>query len=180
MNVDLNNTNEYDKQVIFLDSKNGTYNDNNSFDFYIKFEDPIKNISNVKIIDASLILKSLASRILNNDEIYYIELNDYHRTFSYINILDKNMTFKYFDHIYYNKSDHNETLGKLSKFKVSYPATLSNWTDPSLYTLNPIAHNITRFTIKIKDKDLNVLTKEDGDSFNMTICVYTIKKNIYG
>ena len=59
MNVDLNNTNEYDKQVIFLDSKNGTYNDNKSFDFYIKFEDPIKNISNVKIIDASLILKSL-------------------------------------------------------------------------------------------------------------------------
>ena len=29
------------------------------------------------------------------------------------------MTFKYFDHIYYNKSDHNETAGKLSKFKVS-------------------------------------------------------------
>ena len=180
MNVDLNNTNEYDKQVIFLDSKNGTYNDNKSFDFYIKFEDPIKNISNVKIIDASLILKYLTTRILNNDDIYYIELNDYHRTFSYINILDKNMTFKYFDHIYYNKSDHNETAGKLSKFKVSYPATLSNWTDPSLYTLNPIAHNITRFTIKIKNKDLNVLTKEEEDSFNMTICVYTIKKNIYG
>jgi hypothetical protein len=178
MNVDLNNTNEYDKQVIFLNSKNGTYNDNSSFDFYIKFEDPIKNISNVKIIDASLILESLTDRILDNDDIYYIELNDYHRTFSYIK--DKNMTFKYFDHIYYNKSDHNETEGKLSKFKVSYPATLSNWTDPSLYTLNPIAHNITRFTIKIKDKYLNVLTKEEGESFNMTICVYTIKKNIYG
>ena len=83
MNVDLNNTNEYDKQVIFLDSKNGTYNDNNSFDFYIKFEDPIKNISNVKIIDASLILKSSTSRTLSNDDIYYIELNEYHRTFSY-------------------------------------------------------------------------------------------------
>ena len=178
MNVDLNNTNEYDKQVIFLDSKNGTYNNNNSFDFYIKFEDPIKNISNVKIIDASLILKSSESRTLNNDDIYYIELNEYHRTFSYIK--DKNMTFKYFDNIYYNKSDHNATTGQLSKFKVSYPATLSNWTDPSLYTLNPIAHNITRFTIKIKDKNLNVLTKLSGESFNMTICVYTIKKNIYG
>ena len=88
MNVDLNNTNEYDKQVIFLDSKNGTYNDNNSFDFYIKFEDPIKNISNIKIIDASLILESSTTRILNNNDIYYIELNEYHRTFSYIK--DKN------------------------------------------------------------------------------------------
>jgi hypothetical protein len=178
MNVDLNNTNEYDKQVIFLDSKNGTYNDNNSFDFYIKFDDPIKNISNVKIIDASLILESPTSRTLNNNDIYYIELNEYHRTFSYIK--NKNMTFKYFDNIYYNKSDHNATTSGLSKFKVSYPATLSNWTDPSLYTLNPIAHNIRRFSIKIKDKDLNILTKLSGESFNMTICVYTIKKNIYG
>ena len=76
MNVDLNNTNEYDKQVIFLDSKNGTYNDNDSFDFYIKFEDPIKNISNVKIIDASLILKSLTTRILNNNDIYYIDVSN--------------------------------------------------------------------------------------------------------
>jgi len=177
MNVNLNNTNDYDKQVIFLDSKNGTYNDNNTFDFYIKFEEPIKNISNIKIIDASLILKSSESRTLNNDDIYYIELNEYHRTFSYIK--DRNMTFKYFDNIYYNKSEHNVTTGELSKFKVSYPTTLLNWTDPSLYTLNPIAHNITRFTIKIKDKNLNVLTKLSGESFNMTICVYTIKKNIY-
>jgi len=177
MNVNLNNTNDYDKQVIFLDSKNGTYNDNNTFDFYIKFEEPIKNISNVKIIDASLILKSSLTRTLNNDDIYYIELNEYHRTFSYIK--DKNMTYKYFDNIYYDKSEHNATTGELSKFKVSYPSGLSNWTDPSLYTLNPIAHNITRFTIKIKDKNLNVLTKLSGESFNMTICVYTIKKNIY-
>ena len=82
MIVDLNNTSEYEKQIIHLDSANGIYNDANTFDFYIKFENPIRNISSVKIIEASIVLNTKNSnRTLNFDDIFYIELNNYDRIF---------------------------------------------------------------------------------------------------
>jgi len=173
MIVDLNNTTEYDKQIIYLNSKNATFNKTGTFDFYINFEDPIKNISSVKIIDASIFLNR---DDLNYDDIYYIELNDYHRISTSVNV--KGSTFKYFDAIPFNHTDyHNDSL---SKFKIVYGLTSSNWTDPTLYTLNPIEHNTRRFNIIIRNKDFNILNLKGGEFFNMTICVYTIKKNIYG
>ena len=139
MIVDLNNTTEYDKQIIYLNSKNATFNKTGTFD-------------------------------------YYIELNDYHRISTSVNV--KGSTFKYFDAIPFNHTDyHNDSL---SKFKIVYGLTSSNWTDPTLYTLNPIEHNTRRFNIIIRNKDFNILNLEGGEFFNMTICVYTIKKNIYG
>ena len=64
MIVDLNNTSEYEKQIIHLDSANGIYNSANAFDFYIKFENPIKNISSVKILEASIVLNT-KNRVLS-------------------------------------------------------------------------------------------------------------------
>lgn len=174
MIVDLNNTTEYDKQIICLDSNDGTYNTTNIFDFYINFENPIKNISSVKIIDAEIILKS---KTLNYDDVFYIELNDYHRVLRYIK--SKDATFKYFDSIPFDKG-YYKTTDDFNKFKIFYSLSSSNWTDPTLHILNPIEHNVRRFNIKIKDKNLNILNKLDGETFKITICAYTIKKNIYG
>lgn len=179
MIVDLNNTSEYDKQMILLDSANGIYNSVNEFDFYIKFENPIKNISSVKIIDTSIVLNSKnGNRTLDYDDIYYIELNNYDRIISYKNTATTFNTHKYFEAISYNHADYHTNA--LSKFRNFYSLTSSNWTDPTVYTLNPIEQNCTRFTIKIRDKNLNILNKLVDESFKLTICVYTIKKNIYG
>jgi hypothetical protein len=174
MIVDLNNTTEYDKQIIYLDSNNATFNTTGFFDFYIDFENPIKNISSVKIIEASVILKRSN---LDYNDIYHIELNDYHRISTYVK--NKGATFKYFDAIPYNDADYRSN-GSAFKFKIFYALTSSNWTDPTLYTLNPIEHNVKRFNIKIRDKNFAILNKINEESFKMTICVYTIKKNIYG
>ena len=174
MIVDLNNTTEYDKQIIYLNSKNATFNKTGFFDFYINLEDPIKNISSVKIIDASIFLNR---EDLDYNDIYYIELNDYHRISTYVK--NKGSTFKYFDAIPFNHIDYFSEYA-LCKFKIVYGLTSSNWTDPTLYTLNPIEHNTRRFNITIRDKNFAILNLVDGEFFNMTICVYTIKKNIYG
>jgi hypothetical protein len=174
MIVDLNNTTEYDKQIIYLDSNNATFNTTGFFDFYIDFENPIKNISSVKIIEASIILDRSN---LDYNDIYHIELNDYHRINTYVK--NKGATYKYFDAIPYNHADYH-TNGSPFKFKIFYALTSSNWTDPTIYTLNPIEHNVRRFNIKIRDKNFDILNKINGESFKMTICVYTIKKNIYG
>jgi hypothetical protein len=179
MIVDLNNTSEYDKQIIHLDSANGIYNSADAFDFYIKFENPIKNISSVKILEASIILNTKnGNRTLNYDDIYYFELNNYDRIISYKNTATTFNTYKYFDAIQYNYTDH--ITNNLSKFKIFYSLGSSNWTDPTIYTLNPIEQNCRRFTIKIRDKNFNILNKLVEESFKLTICVYTIKKNIYG
>ena len=87
MIVDLNNTSEYEKQIIHLDSANGIYNSADAFDFYIKFENPIKNISSVKILEASIVLNTkIGNRTtLSFDDIFYIELNNYDRIFYYKN-----------------------------------------------------------------------------------------------
>jgi hypothetical protein len=174
MIVDLNNTTEYDKQIIYLDSNNATFYTTGFFDFYIDFENPIKNISSVKIIEASVIFHGRSN--LEYNDIYHIELNDYHRISTYVK--NKGVTFKYFDAIPYNDADYRSNGN--CKFKIFYALTSSNWTDPTLYTLNPIEHNVKRFNIKIRDKNFAILNKNNGDSFKMTICVYTIKKNIYG
>ena len=65
------------KQIIHLDSANGIYNSADAFDFYIKFENPIKNISSVKILEASIVLNTkIGNRTtLSFDDIFYIELN---------------------------------------------------------------------------------------------------------
>ena len=184
MIVDLNNTSEYEKQIIHLDSANGISNSANAFDFYIKFENPIKNISSVKIIEASIVLNTIETtdvtsyRTLNFDDIFYIELNNYDRIFYYKNTPTTFNTHKYFEAISYNHTDYHTNA--LSRFRNFYSLASSNWTDPTIYTLNPIEQNCTRFTIKIRDKNLNILNKLVEESFKLTICVYTIKKNIYG
>ena len=173
MIVDLDNTTDYDKKIIYLDSNSGTFNTTGVFDFYIDFENPFKNISSVKIIEASIILDRSN---LDYNDIYYVELNDYHRINTFVK--DKGSTFKYFEAIPYNHADYH-TNGSC-KFKNFYTLTSSNWTDPTLYTLNPIAHNTRRFNIRIRDKNFAILNKLNGESFKLTICIYNIKKNIYG
>ena len=56
MIVDLNNTSEYDKQIIYLDSRNGIFTNENDFSFNIKFDDKLKNLTSVKIIESTLLL----------------------------------------------------------------------------------------------------------------------------
>ena len=124
MIVDLNNTSEYEKQIIHLDSANGISNSANAFDFYIKFENPIKNISSVKIIEASIVLNTIETtdvtsyRTLNFDDIFYIELNNYDRIFYYKNTATTFNTHKYFEAISYNHTDYHTNA--LSRFRNFY------------------------------------------------------------
>ncbi len=75
------------------------------FDFYIEFENPIKNITSIKILDTSIVLNTKnGDRNLNYDDIYYIELNNYDRIISYKNTATTFNTYKYFEAISYNHS----------------------------------------------------------------------------
>jgi hypothetical protein len=118
---------------------------------------------------------------------FYVELNNYDRIHSYINKYDScnsivnYNTIKYFDTLNYSGATESSLV--LYKIKNYYSITSSNWTDATVHILNPPETSCNRFTITIRDKDFNILKFGDylnEESFNMTICAYTIKKNIYG
>jgi hypothetical protein len=118
---------------------------------------------------------------------FYVELNNYDRIHSYINKYDScnsivnYNTIKYFDTLNYSGATESSLV--LYKIKNYYSITSSNWTDATIHILNPPETSCNRFTITIRDKDFNILKFGDylnEESFNMTICAYTIKKNIYG
>lgn len=126
-------------------------------------------------------------RRITYNSTFYVELNNYDRVHSYINKYDScnsivnYNTVKYFDTLNYAGTTESSLV--LYKIKNYYSLASSNWTDPTVYILNPPETSCNRFTITIRDKDFNILKFGDylnEESFNMTICVYTIKKNIYG
>ena len=126
-------------------------------------------------------------RRITYNSTFYVELNNYDRIHSYINKYDScntvvnYNTIKYFDTLNYSGTTESSLV--LYKIKNYYSITSSNWTDATVHILNPPETSCNRFTITIRDKDFNILKFGDylnEESFNMTICVYTIKKNIYG
>lgn len=126
-------------------------------------------------------------RRITYNSTFYVELNNYDRIHSYINKYDScntvvnYNTIKYFDTLNYSGTTESSLV--LYKIKNYYSITSSNWTDATVHILNPPETSCNRFTITIRDKDFNILKFGDylnEESFNMTICAYTIKKNIYG
>ena len=126
-------------------------------------------------------------RRITYNSTFYVELNNYDRVHSYINKYDScntvvnYNTVKFFDTLNYSGTTESSLV--LYKIRNYYSITSSNWTDATVHILNPPETSCNRFTITIRDKDFNILKFGDylnEESFNMTICVYTIKKNIYG
>jgi len=126
-------------------------------------------------------------RRITYNSTFYVELNNYDRVHSYINKYDScntvvnYNTIKYFDTLNYSGTTESSLV--LYKIRNYYSITSSNWTDATVHILNPPETSCNRFTITIRDKDFNILKFGDylnEESFNMTICAYTIKKNIYG
>ena len=99
MEADLNNNFEYDKTIIYINSKNGIF-DPSSFSFYIKFDEKIKNPIAIKIIDATII--SNTDSFDHGDE-FYIMLNDINRSTTYIKDSSNNINICKYNKIPINK-----------------------------------------------------------------------------
>lgn len=172
MEADLNNNFEYDKTIIYINSKNGIF-DPSSFSFYIKFDEKIKNPIAIKIIDATII--SNADSFDHGDE-FYIMLNDINRSTTYIKDSSNNINIcKYFEMIPFAK----ELYGTDKYVSVLSRGTgTTNWSDSGAHILNPIIPTLDRFNIEIKNKNFSPIPLADLDSLKLNICVYTLKKQI--
>jgi hypothetical protein len=197
MNADLNNTFKYDKIVINLNSENCLKNSLTESSYYINFTEPFKNVVYIKMLNASVKTSALYTTLLYNKfDPIYIAINDYDRSVSYkifteitpdttTNKLTGAVTssgtnssnivfnpFNYFDLIPYS----NDAIVPYSE--ISYNKNSFDWTDPTVYILNPPEQNLKRFNIQIKDKYFNLFTNTNLINFNLSICIYVIKNRV--
>jgi hypothetical protein len=199
MNADLNNTFKYDKIVINLNSSNCLQNSPQTTEssYYINLAEPLKNVVYIKMLKASVKTGALMTTLsYNKFDPIYIAINDYDRSVSYKifteitpnttkNILTGEVTLtgtnssnivfnplNYFDLIPYS----NDSIVPYSE--ISYNQNSFDWTDPTIYILNPPEQNLKRFNIQIKDKNFNFFTSANLVNFNLSICVYVIKNRV--
>ncbi len=179
MSVDLNNTFKYDKIVINLNSTNCLEFTSGKTDYYINLAEPLKNVIYIKMIRASVKTNSstIFSGSLNykkNDPIY-IAINDYDRSLSYIKSTQGNNivfnSINYFDLIQFNDDANNHS-------EISYTQASFDWSDPSVYILNPPEQILKRFNIQFKNKAFELFNTSDLINFNLSICVYVIKNRV--
>ena len=177
-----NNTSDY--KIILIDSSNVFYtnNDTSKFDFYINFNEPLKDVYKIKILyDAvSFVTAKLNNKTVINDnpenlDTIYINLNDYDRVRSYIIDQNKNSTnyIRCFDSIMIdkNKVKINENISDTTMFNDF------NTNEGDFY-LNPVESQFNRINITLRDKNNNLITKSLVDRFVMKLCVYYNTKKI--
>jgi hypothetical protein len=189
--VDLNNSFKYDKVVINLNSSNCLVNNPSATNYYINLVEPLRNVIYVKMLKASVLTNNTIVPLLsyNKYDPIYIAVNDYDRSVSYIKstqVLNSNYvlnsvpkvlstsnvvfdTAKYFDIIPYSKETFSE---------ISYSQASFDWTDPSVYILNPPEPNLRRLNIEIRDKSFNLFDTSVLTDFNLSICAYIIKNRV--
>ena len=202
MSVDLNNTFKYDKIVINLNSTNCLEFTKDKSDYYINFAEPLKNVIYIKMIRASVKTNNSTITIspLNykKNEPIYISINNYDRSVSYkiFTEITPNTTkdiitgtvsytgtnssnivfhpFNYFDLIPYS----NDVSLTEQYSEISYTQASFDWSDPSVYILNPPEQNLKRLNIQFKNKAFELFNTTDLINFNLSFCIYVIKNRV--
>jgi hypothetical protein len=78
-------------------------------------------------------------------------------------------TVKYFDIIPYSTDTFSEILYSQASF---------DWSDPSVYILNPPEPNLRRLNIELRNKTFKPFDTAILTNFNLSICVYYIKNRV--
>jgi hypothetical protein len=188
--VDLNNTFKYDKIVLNLNSSNCLPENATMTNYYINIPEPLKNLIYIKILKASVLSTNSINSTLsyNKYDPIYIGINDYDRSISYIRRTHVTTSNYYIDNIKYGYDSSNIVFDPKKYFDlipyssnnysdISYNQSSFDWTDPSVYILNPPEQNLRRFNIEIRDKNFNLFDTSVLPDFNLSFCAYLIKNN---
>ena len=80
-------------------------------------------------------------------------------------------TAQYFDSLSYSGEGNDFST-------ISYTQSSFDWTDPTVYILNPPEPNLRRLDIEIKNKTFELFNTTTLTNFNLTICVYFMKNRV--
>lgn len=151
-----------DYKIITIDSSNVNFNSSTTiYDFYMKLDEPLRNVYKINIITI-LIDVPQTSSFIPLDPIY-ININDYNRLIS----KKDNNNLYYFDSIIVENLISTRTT-----IKNDY-----NTTD-NTYNLNPIEPQLKRFNIRLFDKNNQLFTTTNINRIIIKLGIYyNNKKN---
>ena len=171
--ADLNNAFKYDKIILSIDGSSCSTLNSSKASYYIDLLEPLRNVVYIKILSAVIEHSSSIGSQYNykNLDNIYICLNDYNKSKAYFKKSDLSTTvLQYFDSVSYNAGSDFSTK--------SYTQSSFDWTDPTVYILNPPEPNLRRLDIEIKDKTFNIFNTSTLNNFNLTICIYFMKNRV--
>lgn len=171
---------EYNKIIIDIDSSNVVFNGNNC-DFYADILQPLKNVKCLKLIRSSVTIKPkqevAGSRIYNDDDPIYVDVNGYNRVLSVVN----GSPLKCFEMLLVSLTKTYSIVNSADFTNTSQLTYMNEYThsfqedDISVHVLKPIEPNLKRFNIKLYDKNHIIIPKANVSHFKMILCAYSLK-----
>jgi hypothetical protein len=156
-----------DYKIITIDSEYSNYLNSSYCDFYINLDEPLRNVYKLNLITMLLNIPNNSSLKIPLNQIN-INLNNYNRLISKNNtIIDgKRSNIMVFDSIIVENQITDNTSTNNTTLKNDYN------TADSIFYLNPLEPQLIRFSIKLTDKNNNIIQKSDINRFIMKIGVY--------
>lgn len=192
--ADLNNAFKYDKIILSIDGKSCLSINPTKSSYYLDLLEPLRNVVYIKILNARIEHSPsiLSQYNYKRYDPIYISINNYNRSKTYINsvnIFTSNYLnssgitiYKDTSNLLFNTAQYFDSLsysGQGNDFStLSYTQASFDWTDPTVYILNPPEPNLRRFNIEIKDKKFDLFDTTTLTEFNLTICVYFMKNRV--
>lgn len=173
---------DYEKRIIYINSDNGNFSSSTKFNMTFDLGEFIKDIAYIKLLKSEIMINvdGVENTLINNNKVedgdpVFINLNEYNRISTRIG----DNTVKYFDIININLSEkfgNNVPTGNISFKNISGTPTFNPYNSDTHILLSD--NNVSRFNITLYDKYNEIINRSDVTSFNMTICLYSLRKKI--
>jgi hypothetical protein len=165
MNID----NDDNYKIVTIDSAVSKYLNTSQQNFYINLDESLKGVYKLKIISLLINVNNNKFSTSPLDPIY-IDLNGYKRLIS-----------KHTTEVNGNRNDlyYFESIIVESKLGLTGDTTIKNDynTYENEYNLNPIEPQLSRITIKLFDKNNQLMSNTDINRFVMKIGLYYSNRN---
>jgi hypothetical protein len=169
-----------DKRVVYINSSNATFVDQNNFDFFYNLLEPIRDVVYIKLMKAEVILNPslpMNGKPVEDSDPIFINLKNYNRLF--VNVASKNIScFEYISLNMIEKYGYSTVPNKFLSFKNEYTATGCTINDTNTFVVNPIDATLNRFDIQLYDKEYVIIPKNSIKAFIMVLCIYSQKKKM--
>lgn len=165
---DLNNC---DYKIITIDSDYAFFMSPSSCDFYINLDEALKNVYKINIITMLLSIPNNSSIKTPLNQIF-VNLNNYNRLIAKKNSVIDGIrpNINVFDSIIVENQISDTTPTNYTTLKNDY-----NNSD-NIYYLNPLQPQLIRFSVKLTDKNNDLIAKSDINRFVMKLGVYYTNK----
>jgi len=167
-------------KIILIDTDNVNYynNDTNTYDFYVNILEPLRDVYKIKVLYDALSIPNANltnTTLTKNLDTIYVYLNSFSRIKT--TVIDKinksEIDLSYFDSITID-------LNKIKNNTGTTETTMFNDfnVNEADYILNPIASQLNKIHIQLKNKNNELLKKDYATRFFMKLCIYYKTKKI--